>query len=83
MIPVEVTVFFDYYRSNIAKGNVIEFYNFKNADTIMDLLNCSQARRAILDYYQASGEPQAVQEAIKTSQESASKTVTMERMRRM
>ncbi|KAL9959093.1 hypothetical protein ACROYT_G036176 [Oculina patagonica] len=53
------------------------------ADTIMDLLNCSQARRAILDYYQASGEPQAVQEAIQTSQESASKTVTMERMRRI
>ena len=49
----------------------------------MDLLNCGQARRAILDYYQASGEPQAVQEAIKTSQESASKIVTMERMSRM
>ncbi|KAJ7380372.1 hypothetical protein OS493_008824 [Desmophyllum pertusum] len=42
------------------------------ADTIMDLLNCSQARRAILDYYQASGEPQAVQEAIKMSKRQAS-----------
>jgi len=49
----------------------------------MDLLNCSQARRAILDYYQTSGEPQAVQEAITTSQEHASKTVTMETMSRM
>ena len=49
----------------------------------MDLLNCSQARRAILGYYQTSGEPQAVQEAIKTSQEHASKTVTMETMSRM
>ncbi|KAJ7380407.1 hypothetical protein OS493_008864 [Desmophyllum pertusum] len=39
------------------------------ADTIMDLLNFSQARRAILDYYQASGEPQAVQEAIRTLHE--------------
>ena len=34
----------------------------------MDLLNCSEARRAVLDYYQKSGEPQAVQEAIMTSQ---------------
>ena len=49
----------------------------------MDLLNCSQARRAILDYYQTSGEPQAVQEAIRTSQEHASRTVTMETMSRM
>ena len=56
---------------------------FQNVDTIMDLLNCSQARRAILDYYQTSGEPQAVQEAIETSQEHASKTVTMETMSRM
>ena len=54
-----------------------------NVDTIMDLLNCSQARRAILDYYQTSGEPQAVQEAIRTSQENASRTVTMETMSRM
>ena len=61
----------------------ILFSNFENADTIMDLLNCSQARRAILDYYQTSGEPQAVQEAIESSQEHASKTVTMETMSRM
>ena len=52
-------------------------------DTIMDLLNCGVARRAILDYYQRSGEPLAVQEAIKTSQEKASKTVTMEKMKMM
>ena len=51
------------------------------SDTIMDLLNCSQAGRAILDYYQASGEPQAVQEAIKTSQDQARKTFTLERMK--
>ena len=44
----------------------------------MDLLNCSEARRAILDYYQTSGEPQAVQEAIRTSQENAGKANTME-----
>jgi len=62
---------------------IIRAYYFENVDTIMDLLNCSQARRAILDYYQTSGEPQAVQEAIKTSQEHASKTVTMETMSRM
>ena len=43
----------------------------------MDLLNFSQARRAILDYYQASGEPQAVQEAIRTLQRKASNTITM------
>ena len=49
----------------------------------MDLLNCGVARRAILDYYQRSGEPLAVQEAIKTSQEKASKTVTMEKMKMM
>lgn len=52
-------------------------------DTIMDLLNCGVARRAILDFYQRSGEPQAVQEAINTSQEKASKTVTMEKMKMM
>ncbi|KAL9959094.1 hypothetical protein ACROYT_G036177 [Oculina patagonica] len=51
------------------------------ADTIMDLLNCSQARRAILDYYQRSGEPQAVQEAIKISQNQARNTFTLERMK--
>lgn len=62
---------------------VIRAYYFQNVDTIMDLLNCSQARRAILDYYQTSGEPQAVQEAITTSQEHASKTVTMETMSKM
>ena len=33
----------------------------------MDLLNCPEARRAILAHYQKSGEPQAVQEAIVTS----------------
>ncbi|KAL9959100.1 hypothetical protein ACROYT_G036183 [Oculina patagonica] len=52
------------------------------ADTIMDLLNCSQARRAILDYYQTSGEPQAVQEAIKISQKQARNTFTLERMKK-
>lgn len=62
---------------------VIRAYYFQNVDTIMDLLNCSQARRAILDYYQTSGEPQAVQEAITTSQKHASKTVTMETMSKM
>lgn len=49
----------------------------------MDLLNCPEARRAILDYYQRSGEPQAVQEAIMTSQENARKTVSMETMSKM
>ena len=51
-------------------------------DTIMDLLNFSQARRAILDYYQTSGEPQAVQEAIKTSQRQARNGFTLERIKR-
>ena len=50
---------------------------FVLTDTIMDLLNCSQARRAVLDYYQASGEPQAVQEAIKMSQKQARDTLRM------
>ncbi|XP_015748210.1 PREDICTED: phosphate import ATP-binding protein PstB-like [Acropora digitifera] len=45
--------------------------------TIMDLLNCPEARRAILDYYQTSGEPQAVQEAIRTSQQNAGNTNSM------
>lgn len=48
----------------------------------MDLLGNSQARRAILDYYQASGEPQAVQEAIKVSERQAENTFTFERMKR-
>lgn len=43
----------------------------------MDLLNCPEARRAILDYYQTSGEPQAVQEAIRTSQQNAGNTTSM------
>ena len=47
----------------------------------MDLLSNRQARRAILDYYQASGEPQAVQEAIKVSEEQAMSTFTLERMK--
>ena len=49
----------------------------------MDLLNCPEARRAILDYYQTSGEPQAVQEAIMTSQESAGNTVSMDTMTKL
>jgi len=49
----------------------------------MDLLNCPEARRAILEYYQTSGEPQAVQEAIRTSQENARKMVSMETMTKM
>ena len=40
---------------------------FFHSDTIMDILNCPDARRSILAYYQKSGEPQAVQEAIMTS----------------
>lgn len=47
----------------------------------MDLLNCSQARHAILHYYQTSGEPQAVQEAIKISQTNTSDALTMLRIR--
>ena len=47
----------------------------------MDLLSNRQARRAILDYYQASGEPQAVQEAIKVSEIQAMSTFTLERMK--
>lgn len=50
------------------------------ADTIMDLLNCPEARHAILDYYQGSGEPEAVQEAIVTSQENARKTFAVDTM---
>ena len=57
-----------------------QYFFTLNSDTIMDLLNCPEARRAILDYYQTSGEPQAVQEAIMTSQENARKTVSMETM---
>ena len=49
----------------------------------MDLLNCPEARHAILDYYQTSGEPQAVQEAIMASQESAGKTVSMDTMTKL
>ena len=56
---------------------------FSITDTIMDLLNCPEARHAILDYYQTSGEPQAVQEAIMTSQESAGKTVSMDTMTKL
>ena len=48
----------------------------------MDLLSNGQARRAILDFYQASGEPQAVQEAIKVSERQAMSTFTVERMKR-
>lgn len=55
---------------------------FLYTDTIMDLLNCPQARRAILDYYQKSGEPQAVQEAIRTSQRNTSDAFTLVRMRK-
>ena len=47
----------------------------------MDLLNFGQARRAILDYYQTSGEPQAVQEAIKTSQSQARNAFTLIKMK--
>ena len=44
----------------------------------MDLLNFPKARRAILDYYQASGEPKAVQAAIRTAQrEQALKSFAM------
>lgn len=49
-------------------------------DTIMDIMNCSEARRAILDYYQRSGEPEAVQEAIKKAQEDARNIFTMQNM---
>ena len=47
----------------------------------MDLLNCSQIRHAILDYYQKSGEPQAVEEAIKTLQRKTSDAFTLMTMR--
>lgn len=50
------------------------------ADMIMDIINCREARRAILDYYQRSGEPQAVQEAIKMAQENAKNTFAILRM---
>ena len=30
----------------------------------MDILGCKEARHAILDFYQESGEPEAVKEAI-------------------
>ena len=46
----------------------------------MDLLNGPRSRRdSILSYYQTSGEPQAVQEAIRTSQKQASNRVTIPR----
>lgn len=72
-----------YYGSNKTTETFLNilFYNFENVDTIMDLLNCSQARRAILDYYQTSGEPQAVQEAIKVSEKQAMCTFTLARMK--
>lgn len=47
------------------------------ADTIMDILGCTQARHAILEYYQSSGEPQAIQQAINVCRRGASKTSTM------
>ena len=47
----------------------------------MDLLSNSQARRAILHYYQASGEPQAVQEAIKVSEQQAMRSFTLQRIK--
>lgn len=75
-------------RSYIRFGGVISSFSKQpiccccfsaiKSDTIMDLLNCPEARRAILDYYQTSGEPQAVQEAIRTSQENAGKANSME-----
>ena len=43
----------------------------------MDILNFSEARRAILDFYQASGEPQAVQEAIMTAKKQDTNNATM------
>ena len=39
------------------------------ADVIMDMLNNSKMREAILQYYQQSGDPRLVFEAIKQSQE--------------
>lgn len=45
-------------------------------------MNCSEARRAILDYYQRSGEPQAVQEAIKKAQEDANENAKHELQQR-
>ena len=43
----------------------------------MDILNFYEARRAILDFYQASGEPQAVQEAIMTAKKQATNDASM------
>ena len=47
------------------------------ADTIMDILGCTQARHAILEYYQSSGEPQAIQQAINVARRGARMTSTM------
>jgi len=42
---------------------------FFNLDVIMDMLGNSKMREAILQYYEESGDPQAVFEAILESQE--------------
>ena len=44
----------------------------------MDLLNLDKTRRAILDFYQNSGEPEAVEEAIRTAQKQASSRINKE-----
>ena len=44
----------------------------------MDLLNLDKTRRAILDFYQNSGEPEAVEEAIRTAQKQASSSINKE-----
>ena len=70
--PVESSLFFVFVTKSIRS---LPLYL---TDTIMDLLNFPEARRAILEFYQTSGEPQAVQEAIVTSQrEQATKPVTI------
>ena len=47
---------------------------FSLTDVIMDMLNNSKMREAILKYYEESGDPKTVSEAIKLSQENEEET---------
>jgi len=45
------------------------FATFSITDVIMDMLNNSKMREAILNYYEESGDPKTVSQVIKLSQE--------------
>ena len=50
------------------------FVTFSLTDVIMDMLNNSKMREAILKYYEESGDPKTVSQAIKLSQEKEEET---------